>query len=364
MSYEKNDATNRRRFFIVGLYIFFIGVALCASAVLVWATGGDWSAVLPALINGSFTKPGRWGQTLTEAAPLLLVALGAIVTTRMNLVNIGQEGQLLVGAASAAMVATRGDGVLVLVFAILIGTLGGAIWSFIAAILKYWRKVPVVVSTLSMVFIATQLTGFLLTKKFLLLDRSPDRPNKTQTSGQLTANTRLPYIHIFGNDISIAVPISACIALIVVFVLTRTIWGFKLDMVGMNARVARRFGVSEQSAGMIALAVGGAFAGLAGSFMFTAGAANYRYTSGFANNVGWEGLLVALVSRNQPLVAVVIAIVFAGLRTGSGFLASTGIQREIVDVVRALLVLALLLPPAYVFLRASSNKSHKLKGEK
>ena len=338
---------------MVCLYTLFIGIALIASAVLVWATGGDWRAVLPALINGSIAKPGRWGQTLTEAAPLLLVALGAIVATRMNLVNIGQEGQLLIGAASAAMIATRGSGIFILIVSILIGALGGAIWSSVAAVLKYWRKVPEVVSTLLMVFIATQLTGFLLTKKSLLLDRSADRPNKTQTSGQLAANTRLPYIHIFGNDISIAVPISVCIALIVVFLLNRTIWGFKLDMVGMNARVAQRFGVSERSAGIIALAIGGALAGLAGSFMFTSGTANYRYTPGFANNVGWEGLLVALVSRNQPLVAVVIALVFAGLRTGSSFLASTGIQREIVDVVRALLVLALLLPPAYVFLRGN-----------
>ena len=354
----------RQGIFVIFLYISFISIALVASVVLVSVTGGDWSAVLPALLDGSITKPGRWGQTLTEAAPLLLVALGAIITTRSNLVNIGQEGQLLVGAAAAAMVATRGSGPIVLIFAITVGCLGGAIWSSIAGILKYWRKVPVVVSTLLMVFIASQLTGFLLTKKFLLLDRSPDRPNKTQTSGQLTQSTRLPYIHIFGNDISIALPIAISLAVIGVIILNRTLWGFKLDIVGMNARAARRFGVSEQNTGLMALAIGGAMAGLAGSLMFTAGTANYRYTPGFANNVGWEGLLVALVSRNQPLAAVVVALVFAGLRTGAGFLASTGIQREIVDVVRALLVVALLLPSAYIFLRANLLKHGKRKVSK
>ncbi len=349
----------RQRTFVVFLYVLFISVALVASIILVSVTGGDWSAVLPALMDGSFSKPGRWGQTLSEAAPLLIVALGAIIATRVNLVNIGQEGQLLVGAATAAMVATRGSGPIVLIFAIIIGCLGGAIWSSIAGLLKYWRKVPVVVSTLLMVFIASQLTGFLLTKKFLLLDPSPDRPNKTQTSGQLTQSTRLPYIHIFGNDVSIAVPIAIVLAVVSMIILNRTLWGFKLDMVGMNARVAHRFGVSEQNTGLIALAIGGALAGLAGSLMFTAGTANYRYTPGFANNVGWEGLLVALVSRNQPLAAVVVALVFAGLRTGAGFLASTGVQREIVDVVRALLVVALLMPPAYIFFRANLLKHGK-----
>ncbi len=347
----------RQKAFVTFLYALFISLAIISSALLVSVTGGDWHAVLPALINGSLLKPGRWGQTLTEAAPLLLVALGAIFTTRMNLVNIGQEGQLLIGAACAAMVATRGSGPFVMVVAIIIGGFSGGFWAAVAGVLKYWRKVPVVVSTLLMVFISTQLTGFLLTKKSLLLDPSGDRPNKTQTSAQLTSSTRLPYIHIFGNEFSLAVPISLLAAFAVLFVLKKTILGFRLSVVGSNARVAQRFGLSERTAGMLALSVGGAFAGFAGSLMFTAGAANYRYTSGFANNIGWEGLLVALVSRNQPLAAVLIALIFACLRTGSSFLASTGIQREIVDVIRSLLVLALLMPPAYLFLRENSKKN-------
>jgi simple sugar transport system permease protein len=86
--------------------------------------------------------------------------------------------------------------------------------------------------------------------------------------------------------------------------------------------------------------------------MLTGGVANYRYTPGFANNVGWEGLLVALVARNRPLIAILVAVVFGALRTGAGFLASTGVEREIVDVVRGLLVLALLVPPALMAVRA------------
>jgi simple sugar transport system permease protein len=92
-------------------------------------------------------------------------------------------------------------------------------------------------------------------------------------------------------------------------------------------------------------------AGVAGAAMLAGGAANYRYTPGFANNVGWEGLLVALVARNRPLVCIPVALVFAALRTGAGFLAATGVERSIVDVVRALLVLALLVPPAIAAVR-------------
>ena len=92
----------------VGLYALCVGVALVASAVLVAVTGGPWSTVLSALVDGSVRNPGRWGATLAEAAPILIVALGAIVSTRAGLVNIGQEGQLAIGAACAAFVAHAG----------------------------------------------------------------------------------------------------------------------------------------------------------------------------------------------------------------------------------------------------------------
>lgn len=336
---------------IVMLYVVCIVVALAASAVLIALTGGPWRSVLTALLDGSIRRPGRWGQTLTEAAPLLIVALGAIIASRSGLVNIGQEGQLLVGAAATAFVATRGSGPLTLVVALCAGVLAGAVWAAIAAALKYGRKVPEVITTLLLVFVAAQATTYMLTRQFLLLDTDPNRPNRVQTSAQLDPDTRLPFLQIFGNKFPVSVVLALALAAAVALVLNRTVWGFKIRMVGQNARTAQRAGVSAVLVGSLALAIGGGLAGLAGGLMLTGGLANYRYTPGFSSNVGWEGLLVALVARNRPLLAIPIALIFGALRTGSGFLAATGVGREIVDVVRALLVLALLVPPAVMFLR-------------
>jgi general nucleoside transport system permease protein len=336
----------------VGLYALCIGVALVASAVLVAVTGGPWQSVLSALIDGSVRNPGRWGATLAEAAPILIVALGAIVSTRAGLINIGQEGQLAIGAACAAYVATRSSGAGALVAALAVAIVGGAVWAGIAAVLRFWRKVPEVITTLLLVFVAAQLTGYALTRQFLLLDRDPNRPNRTQTSGQLDADTQLPTIRLFGNEFPITVVIAVALAAATAVLINRSTWGFKLRLVGFNPRTAQRAGVSAVVVGCLALAIGGGLAGLAGGLMLTGGVANYRYTPGFANNVGWEGLLVALVARNSPLIAIPVAVVFGALRTGGGFLASTGVEREIVDVVRGLLVLALLVPPALMAVRA------------
>jgi simple sugar transport system permease protein len=336
----------------IASYVGFVVLALAIAAFLVAVTGGPWRQVTSALLDGALRKPGRWGDTLTEAAPLLLVALGAIISTRAGLVNIGQEGQLLFGAACATFFLTRMSGPGALVFGLVVGGLGGALWAGVAALLRYWRRVPEVITTLLLVFIAAQLTGYALTKQSLLLDRAKDRPNRTSTSAQLTDSTRLPRVRLFGNEFPVSVVIAVLLSAIVAVALTRTVWGFRLRMVGENPRTAQRAGVGAVRAGSVALVLGGGLAGLAGTLMLSGGTANYRYTPGFSNNVGWEGLLVALVARNRPLVAIPVAFVFAMLRTGSGFLAATGVEREIVDVVRGLLVLALLLPAAVAFIRS------------
>ena len=98
----------------------------------------------------------------------------------------------------------------------------------------------------------------------------------------------------------------------------------------------------------------GGFAGLAGAAMLAGGGfafGNYQLVPGFSSNIGWTGLLVALVARERALVAIPVAFVFAGLRTGSSFVGSTGVEGRITDVIQGLLVLALLIPPAVMFIR-------------
>jgi len=84
--------------------------------------------------------------------------------------------------------------------------------------------------------------------------------------------------------------------------------------------------------------------------------AKFRLVPGFTVNLGWTGLLVALVAREKVLAVIPVALVFAGLRTGSSFLAATGVERRVTDVVQGLLVLALLVPPAVLFVRDRRRK--------
>ena len=337
------------------MYLGCIVVALIVSAIIVEATGGSWQAVFSALLDGSLRAPGRWGETIGIAIPLVVVALGTSINGRAGVVNIGQEGQVMMGSAFAAYVGVNmvGPGPFALVLLLIVGALAGAMWAGIASWLLYWRRVPEVLTTLLLITVASQATGYALKVDWLLLAPfREDRSVRNQVSEQMPTDTRLPRIEIFGNDFPISSIAVLLMAVIVFLLFRRSVWGFRLRMLGRNPRTAQRAGVSTVKYGTMAMLISGACAGLAGAMMLSGGDfGNYRFTPGFANNIGWEGLLVALVARSHPVGIVVVAFSFAGLRAGSGFLAATGVEREISQVVLALLVLALLVPPAILFIR-------------
>ncbi|MBT5137717.1 MAG: ABC transporter permease [Acidimicrobiaceae bacterium] len=338
------------------LYAVSILAALVLSAALVEATGGDWRPVVNALLDGSLRRPGRWGETLGTAAPMLLVATGTIISSKGGLINIGQEGQLFVGAAFATYFGflLGGPGPLNVSLILIFGAIGGALWAGVAAGLKFWRNVPEVLSTLLLVTVGGQLVAYGLSQPWLLLAPLADRGNRNQVSVQLAEDNRLPRPEIFGNEIPLAVLLGIVLAIVVSFALSRTVWGFRLRMLGRNPRTAQRSGVAQTRYGASALMLSGAFAGLAGAAMLAGGGfafGNYQLVPGFSTNIGWTGLLVALVAREKALVAIPVAFVFAGLRTGSSFVGATGVEGRITDVIQGFLVLALLVPPAVMFLR-------------
>jgi simple sugar transport system permease protein len=338
---------------MIVLYVLSIGGAVAISGLLVAITGNSWIQMFKALLDGAFLAPGRWGDTLVIAAPMLLVALGMVVGVKAGFFNIGQEGQLLMGALAMAWVGTKlaGPGPLLLVLGLAMAFAAGGGYAGLAAIMRFRRGVPEVISTLLLVFIALQIVGYAVTTDWLLRDLDATGPSRAISSAALGEDTRLPVIRIFGNEFNIGILIGVVLALIVAFALTRTVWGFRVRLLGHNPNVAQKIGVSATRTGSLALFLSGGFAGLAGAVMLTGGSSGFRLTTGFSQNIGWQGLLVALLAASRPLVAMPMAVLFAALRTGSGFLAATGVDRKIVDVVQALLLLALLVPPAIQFIR-------------
>ena len=336
----------------VGLYVVSIAVAFLLSALLVQLTNHSASSAFTAMYQGSLQDGSALAQTVDEAVPLLIVALGAIICNRAGIFNIGQEGQLIIGAMFGAAVGLKapGPGWLVLLLTLLTSAAGGAMWAGISALLRYWRKVNVVITTLLLTFVAFQVVSYAVTNPSLLRETKVAGAITNAESNMLPTDAQLPRLGSPPDfNLSLGFFLAIVLAVLVMFVLRRTRWGFRLRLLGFNPAVAQRTGVHEWRMGTTALLLGGAFAGLAGGILLSGQV--LRIQAGFSNNVGYQGLLVALVAQNNALVAIPVAFFFGALRSGGGFLAATGVPRVLVDVVTGLLVLAAVFPPAFQMVR-------------
>jgi ABC-type uncharacterized transport system permease subunit len=330
------------------LYVACIGVALGLSAALVAATGGSPSSVFTAMYDGSVNGWGSFGYTLDNATPLLIVAIGTVVAVRAGFFNIGQEGQLAIGAMTGGLVALKlgGPGPLVLILALAASAVGGAIWAGIPALLRFWRGIDVVISSLLLIFIAFQVLSYALNNSWFLQEQRVGRGAVLNESDQVSSHVRLPHYGAYpGLNFGSGLVIGIVLAVVVAVLMARSRWGFKLRMLGLNPVVARRAGVSAFLIGGTAVMISGAFAGLAGGVVLTSQA--YRLTPTFSNNVGWNGLLVALIARQNAALAIPVALFFGALQAGGSFLSTLNVSTDLTNIVQALLVLAVVFPTAF-----------------
>ena len=332
-------------------FVLFLGLAAVISGVLVALVGGSPTAVLDALLDGSLRSPGAWGRSLIEMVPLALVGLGVVVTFRAGSYNIGQEGQVAMGALAAAVVSllVPGPAGLIMALSLIAAAAAGGFWAGIAAVAQTRRKVDVLISTLLLTFVAPNVILFLVSRDYLLLDTTESNTRRASQSERIADEVRLPNVEIFGNKIHVGVLVAVVVTGLVTVLLARSVWGLRLRTLGLSSRTARRAGVRPGVVGGGALVFSGAAAGLAGG-MFLNGAA-FRLQDQISNDFGWHGLLVALVARLNAAAVLPVAFFFAMLRTGGGFLAATGVSRTVTDVVQALFVVAAMLPAAIMFIR-------------
>lgn len=334
---------------VVGLRAGAVVLVLALSALLVAVTGGSPTAALEALVRGGAGDATAVSTTLLYAAPLLLVAVGACVSARAGVFNIGQEGQVLIGATAGAAAGLRlavpGPGLAVVV--LVVAGVAAAGWAWLSALMQRWRGVDIAVSTLLMTFLAQQVVAFVVTTPWLLQESrlgaavALPQSNKVQAGALLGSAGSYP-----GWQIDAGLPIAVLTAVLVAVALTRTRWGFHVTMLGLHPATATHAGVRTKLLTSAALALSGGLAGVAGAILVTSPLGTNRLQAGVSANVGWDGLLVALVARNRPLWAIPVAALFGFLRAGGGFLAATGVPGYLVDVVKALLVLAFVAPPA------------------
>lgn len=294
--------------------------ALAVGAVMLLVLRVNPIVAYKALWEGAFGSTNALAETLVKATPLLLVGLGICISFRGDVINIGGEGQMIVGAILGTLIGitfTDWPGWVVVPLAMLTGFVGGAIWGGIPGFLKAYFKVNEILSTVMMNAIAVQLMNFLL--RGPMIDPAQlELASKIPQTARLIDAFRLP--RWVPTRLHLGALIAVILAIFVYILLWHTTVGYRIRAVGQNPHASKYAGIKVKNYVVLALLLSGAFAGLAGVTQVYG--VNYRMitdgsASGFTGAAGFNGIVAALFGQLHPLGTIPASVLFGALLVGA-----------------------------------------------
>lgn len=295
--------------------------------------------------RGQFTWD-NWGYTLFYATPLIFAGLAVAMAFKCGLLNIGAEGQLIIGAFAAAWVGMTFVNLpaLVLVPLAMLGAIiAGGLWGGLPGLLKARFNSNEVVNTIMLNFVAVGVASY-LTRQFY---KEPGDP--IMQTGHISEHAHLARFHTllapFGLDFPQRIPLNASflLALLACFVmwvfLWKTKWGYEIRAAGANPAAAEYGGISVQRQIVLAMVLSGALAGMVGSNEVLG--YRYRYYHDFSPGYGFTAIAVALLGRNHPVGVALSAVLFGALVRGGLFvdIFSDNVSKDLVLVLQAIIIL-------------------------
>ncbi len=319
--------------------LFAVLIGLLGGALLMLAYGYDALRAYRALFLGSFGDLNGFLETLAFATPLILTALTFGIGVRAGLFNIGAEGQMYLGAIGAVMIggALSLPPGIHLAAATLFAMLLGALWSIPVALLKIFRGVHEVVSTIMLNWVSFWLAMYLITYHLA----EPGRAERA-----IPAQETARYM-VIGASLTTVFIVAIGFALLTYFILWRTTIGYELRLVGYNPDTARYAGISIMKATVISFFIGGLAAGLAGATQVLGRPPSWTVYATMGNlvNLGFEGIGVSLIGRNHPIGIILAAIFYGGFLHGGRFMEfEVGVASELVRAINGIIIIALAMP--------------------
>lgn len=308
------------RIFDTLLPFFATLAALAVGAVMLLLMGVNPFTAYAALLEGAFGSTNSLADTAVKATPLLLVGIGICIAFRGGVINIGGEGQLIVGAIAATylgLLLPETSAAVVVPLALVVGFLAGAIWAGIAGALKAYLGVNEILSTIMLNQIAVQGMNYLL--RGPMID-----PAQQELASRIPQTARLAQSFDLPRFVPTRLHLGTLLAIILAFVvyifLWRTTIGYRIRAVGQNPAASRYAGVNVKRYIVLSLLLSGAFAGLAGAVqvygvhhrMFTDGSA-----AGFTGSAGFNGIVAALFGKLHPLGTIPASYIFGALLVGA-----------------------------------------------
>ena len=308
-----------------------MALALGAGAVVVALQGESPVEAYTALVRGAFNGNLKLGTTLAGVTPLLLTSLAFIVAAKAGAFHCGIEGCVFLGGIVAAYIGinwTFLPGPLQIVACFLGAMLVASLWSMIPGVLRIYFNVSEVCCTILMNSVALYITNYLV-------------------SGVMSAGTSLPQ----SADVAVRLtqfmkPSSANTGLFIAIIVTvfimilvyRTSFGFKLRQIGTNPANAEYAGTDPKKMFISAMMLAGSIGGIAGAIEVLG--VHGFFLNNFASGLGTNGMLAALICKNNMFVAPLISFFIAVLKSGAmGMQQATSVPKSLVDTITAVFII-------------------------
>ena len=326
--------------------------ALVAAGIVLLATGHNPLSTYRQLFDAAFLQAGALGQTLTQATPLAFTGLAAAVAFRMRLFNIGAEGQLYIGAITAAAAGlylggSGGASAFVILAMVVAGCAGGAAWALIPAILRAFFKTNEIITSLMLNYVAgTLLTYLVFNSKSYWRQTTGFNAAVFPTSKQLPNSAIWPGLTIHAQG-GILLPLGAGIAVLVAGILwvlnSRTRFGFEVQVLGDSMRAGRYAGMRTRRKILAVMAISGAVAGLGGASQVGDFAHSLDADpNGLKQYYGYTGIVVAALGRYNPFAVVVVAFLLGGLQNAGNTLQGADFPSGLVGVLQGIILFSAL----------------------
>jgi len=299
--------------------------ALLVGAIMLGALGANPVKGYQTMIGAAFGDIDGIANTAVKSIPLLLVGVGICIAFRTGVINIGGEGQMVMGAllsTIAALYLPDLPSYLFIPVVLILGFLGGAVWGAIPGALKAYFNVSEILSTIMLNIVAVQIMNFML--RGPLIDPGEiERGTRIPQTARLPEATDLPML-LEGARMHAGVLIALLVAFGAYVLLWRTSLGFRLRSVGLSRDAAHYAGIPVRRSIITALAFSGAMAGLAGAILVFGSESHRMVTdgssTGFTGSAGFNGIVVALFAGLHPLWSIPSAFLFGGMLVGANSL--------------------------------------------
>lgn len=342
---------------VTGPVVLSVIIAFAVGGVFMAMTGVNPLDGYASMFSGSFGSGIGWANTIVRAIPLVGMALAISVAFRAGVINLGGEGQMILGGLAAGIVAiyVPGPAPVVVLLSLAAGVIVGGLWAGFSSLMYVWPGVPILLTSLLLNyparFFASWLTRFPLKDPESSMVASQAfgdgrqipllaAPSSPLGGALLESFGKDGFLTVIGRTVNWSLIIMVVVVLLVSYLNRKTVFGFESGINGLNFRFAAYAGVQTTRMTVKTMVLSGGIAGLVGA-MLTVGAPSTRIVEGtlFATNYPWIGLLVALLALYRPAGVVLAGIFFAGIIAGSGALSrDLGMSPQIAAVIQGIAI--------------------------